>query len=54
MSGLNTKDLEMLQKITEIIKDSDFEMRNVFFNETCDHDKTTEYKTRLEFNLVRK
>jgi hypothetical protein len=54
MAQLTQKDIEMLGKITEIIRDSDFDMRNVHFTEEAVYDKPHEYVTKLVFNLVRK
>lgn len=54
MAQLNKKDIDMLGKITEIIKDSDFELRDVTFSEVALYDKPHEYVTKMDFKLVRK
>jgi len=53
MTQLNKQDIEMLGKIADIIKDSDFEIKNVTFRETC-AEKPNTYKTSLDFELHRK
>jgi hypothetical protein len=53
MTTLKKEDIDMLGKIAEIIKNSDFDLRDVRFVEQKDYGTDT-YKSKLEFELVRK